>query len=239
MTDMKLTLATSLFCVILGIGIIISTGVAYPIINTPLNNLETTIANYLQQANNTLLSSQETINSTQSALEIGITATNITAPSLAASSQLTSNIANNLTTIGATVEGVGQTLASISIAGLSPFDLVGNNISNMAQPLQTAANYLQNVSSNLNEIQVQAKILPNNLNEINQQLENMKGTLSELSSSVNQAQSSLSGTFDDIRFGIILALVGIAGLGVIFLLIGISLLSLRRRSIDLGRLINK
>jgi hypothetical protein len=239
MVEMKLALMGSLLCIIVGLGIIVGAGLAYPFINSTLNNVQNTVSDLLQQANKTIVFAQKTINSTQSTLTIGAVATNVSLPALINSSQLTSNIANNLTSIGSTVAGVGQALSSLSIAGISPFGPIANNVSSISQPLETAANYLQNISTSINSAQQQATSLPDNLNNINIQLDSTKGALADLDISINQAQNSLTENFNTIRLVTILALLGLGGLGVIFLLIGISLLSLRRRTIYLNEKIER
>ena len=152
MTDMKISFFTGIICVILGIGIIIGAGVALPIINNTLNNLQSNASALLTRADNALLSAQNAINSTQVTLLYLSDATSVSLPALSSSGELTGNIANNLTSIGSTVTGVGQTLGSISVAGVSPFGSVGNTISSIGQPITDAASKLQSVSSSISSI---------------------------------------------------------------------------------------
>ncbi len=135
MTEMKIPFFTGIICVILGIGVIIGAGVALPIINNTLNDLQSNASALLTRADNALLSAQNAINSTQVTLLYLSDATNISLPALSSSGELTGNIANNLTSIGSTVTGVGQTLGSISVAGVAPFSSVGNTISSIGQPI--------------------------------------------------------------------------------------------------------
>ncbi len=232
MVEMKIVLITGVLCIIVGLGIIIGGGIAIPYINSSIDNLQTTTSNYLSQADNALSSAINAINSTQVTLVYLTSATNISLPQLNSSSQLTSNIANNLTAIGSTVSAVGQTLAGISVGGVSPFTSVGDIISSIDGPIQTAASTLQNVSESIGSIQQQTSDLPNRIETITIQLDNVRSSLTSLRSSVNQLQDSLSNYFDQARLVALLAVAGLMGLGAIFLLIGLSLLSLRHRAIE-------
>ena len=231
---MKLAFFSSVLCIILGLGIVIGGAIAYPFVNSALNDLETTAANTLNRANNALLSAQGAINSTQVTLVYLNTATNVSLPSLERTGQLTGNIANNLTAIASTVTGVGQTLSNISIAGVSPFTSVGNTMSGIGQPIDAAATSLQNVSSSINSIQQQTADVNRRLETITIQLGNVNSSLGDLQSSVVEAQNSLPATFNTVRLVVILAIVGVMGLGAIFILIGVSMLSLRRKTIELN-----
>jgi len=232
MTEMKIPFFTGIICVILGIGVIIGAGVALPIINNTLNDLQSNASALLTRADNALLSAQNAINSTQVTLLYLSDATNVSLPALSSSGELTSNIANNLTSIGSTVAGVGQTLGSISVAGVSPFGSVGSTISSIGQPITDAASKLQSVSSSISSIRQQAADVPNRINGITIQLDNVNSTLGDLRSSVIDTQNSLPSYFNTIWLVSVLAIVGVIGLGAIFLLLGLSLLSLRRKALE-------
>ena len=232
MTDMKIPFFTGIICIILGIGIIIGAGIALPIINNTLNNLQSNASALLTKADNALLSAQNAINSTQVTLLYLSDATNVSLPALSNSGELTGNIANNLTAIGSTVTGAGQTLGSISIAGASPFGSVGNTISSIGQPITDAASKLQSVSTSINSIRQQAADVPNRINGITIQLDNVNSTLGDLRSSVIDTQNQLAGYFNTIWLITVLAIVGVMGLGAIFLLLGLSLLSLRHKTLE-------
>jgi hypothetical protein len=232
LAEMRLALFTSVLCILLGLGVIIGAAVAYPYISSALDNLQVTASTYLTKADSALLNAQDAINSTQVTLLYLTSATNISLPALGSSGQLTGAIANNLTSIGSTVAGVGQTLANLSVAGVSPFASVGNSISSMGQPITSAASQLQTVSSSISSIQQQAADTPNRLRTITIQLDNLNSTLGDLRSSVIQTENSLPSYFSQIRLVSILAIAGVMGLGAIFLLIGISLFSLRRKTLQ-------
>ncbi len=232
MTDMKIPFFTGIICIILGIGIIIGAGIALPIINNTLNNIQSTASAYLTKADNALLSAQNAINSTQVTLLYLSDATNISIPALSSSGELTGNIATNLTSIGSTVTGAGQTLGSISIAGVSPFGSVGTTISSIGQPITDAASKLQSVSTSINSIRQQAADVPNRINGITVQLDNVNSTLGDLRSSVIDTENSLPSYFNTIWLVSVLAIVGVMGLGAIFLLLGLSLLSLRHKALE-------
>jgi uncharacterized protein YoxC len=229
---MKIVFFTSVLCIIVGLGLIVGGGIAVPFINSALDNLQTQVSGYLSQANEAVSSAINAINNTQVTLFYLNSATNISLPSLDSSSQLTSSIADNLTSIGSTVAAVGQTLAGISVAGSSPFSSVGNTISSLGSPIQTAASTLQNVSERIGSIREQAADLPNRLESITFQLDNLKASLTSLSQSIMQLQDSISGYFNQIKLVAFLAVAGVMGLGAIFLLIGISLLSLRHKTVE-------
>jgi uncharacterized protein YoxC len=233
---MKLALFSSVLCIILGVAIAVGAGAAYPFINSALNNLESTAASYLARADSALLNAQEAVNSTRDSLTVLSSATSVSLPTLTSSSQLANNIANNLTSIGSTVSGAGQTLSSISIAGVTPFTSVGNTISSIGQPITAAASSLQNVSSSINSLQQETSDLPSRIDSIRGQLDNMGNTLSDLRTSVVEAENSLPAYFSQIRLAALLAIAGTIGLGVIFLLIGISLFSLRRKTVELNKI---
>jgi hypothetical protein len=232
MAEMKIVLFTSLLCILLGLGVIIGAGIAYPYISSSLDTLQTTVSTYLSKADAALLSAQNAINSTQVTLLYLNSAANISLPALSSSGQLTGAIANNLTSIGSTVTGVGQTLSNISIAGLSPFASVGNTISSIGEPITSSASTLQTVSSSINSIQQQTADVPNRLNTLTIQLDSVNSSLGDLRSSVIETQNSLPSYFSQIRLVTILAIVGVMGLGAIFLLLGLSLFSLRRKTLE-------
>lgn len=230
--EMKIVFFTGILCVIIGLGIIVGGGIAIPYINSSIDNIQSTVSDYLVQAENTISSSINAINNTQVTLVYLTSATNVSLPSLNFSSQLTSSIADNLTAIGSTVSTVGQTLAGISVAGQSPFTAVGNTISSLDGPIATAASTLQNVSDSIGSIQQQTQDLPNRIQTITIQLDEVKASLTSVRASVADLQNSLSSYFDQIRLVALLAVAGVMGLGAIFLLIGISFLSLRHKTIQ-------
>ena len=228
---MKLAFFSSLLCIIVRIGLIVGAGIAYPLINSPLSNLETRITNILSQTSNSVSIGQKTINATQVTLEYLSSTANISLPALSRTSQLTSTTADNLTYIASTISEAGQTLSSTSIAGTTPFVSLGNTIASISQPIQTAANNLQNVSASIGSTVQQANSVPGSLNTITLQVSYLNGSLTGLKSSVIDLQNSVSSYFSLIRLGVILGLVALGGLGTIFLLIGLSISSLRRRAI--------
>jgi hypothetical protein len=228
--ELKIVFFTGILCVIVGLGVIIGGGIAMPIINSTIDSIQATTQNYLSQANDAITSAINAINNTAVTLVYLTSATNFSLPQLINSSQLTSNIANNLTYIGSTVRSVGNNLAEISVAGTSPFTQVGNVLASIGDPLDTAASTLQNVSDSIGSIQQQATDLPNRIDTITFQLDNVKSSLQNAKLSINQLQDSLSGTFDQIRLVALLAVAGVMGLGAIFLLIGLSLLMLRSKT---------
>jgi hypothetical protein len=235
MAEMKITLLTSIICLVLGIGVIIGAAIALPYINGALNNLQNTTSNLLTKADNSLSSAQNAINSTQVTLLYLSDTANASLPSLSTSGRLTGTIAANLTSIGSTVSSVGQTLSAISIAGATPLGSVGNTISSIGQPISSAADQLQQVSNSITSVQQQAADAPNRINSITIQLGNVESSLSDLKASVNETQSMLPTYFNQIWLIAILAMVGLMGLGVFLVLIGLSLFSLRRRSLELNR----
>lgn len=235
MAELTITLLTSVICIVLGVGIIIGAAVAYPFIDSTLNNLQTTTSNSLAKADSAISSAGDAINQTQGTLGFLSSASNISVPALSATSQLTGSIASNLTSIGSTVQGVGQTLSGISIGGSSPFSSVGNTLASIGQPIATAADSLQNVSSRIDSIRQQTSDTSSRLDGISTQLGNIGSNLSDLKTAINDAQNSLSNTFNTIHLVAILGIVGLIGLGVFVILIGLSLFSLRRRSLELNR----
>jgi methyl-accepting chemotaxis protein len=229
--EMKIVFFTGIICVILGLGIIIGGGIAIPYINSTLDSLQASAQNYLSQANDALTSAINAINNTKATLVYATSATNFSLPQLIDTSQLTSNIANNLTSISSSIRTAGTTLTEISVAGTSPFTQVGNVLTSIGNPLDSAASTLQNVSDDIGSIRQQVTDLPNRLDTITIQLDNVKSSLQNARSSVVQLQDSLQGTFDTIRLVSLLAILGVIGLGVIFLLIGVSLLMLRSKTV--------
>jgi hypothetical protein len=228
---MKIVLLTGILCVIVGLGVIIGGGIAIPIINSTIDRNQATAQNYLAQANDAITSAMNAINNTQVTLVYLTSATNFSLPELVNTGQLTSNIADNLTSISSSVRTAGTTLTEISVAGASPFTQVGNVLTSIGDPLDTAAGTLQNVSASIGSIRQQAADLPNRLDTITIQLDNVKASLRNARASVVQLQDSLQGTFDQIRLVALLAVAGVMGLGAIFLLIGISLLMLRNKTV--------
>lgn len=235
MAEMKITLLTSIICLVLGIGVIIGAAIALPYINGALNNLQNTTSNLLTKADNSLSSAQNAINSTQVTLLYLSDATNVSLPALSNSGRLTGNIAANLTSIGSTVSTVGQTLSGISIAGATPLAAAGSTISSIGQPISNAGDQLQQVSNSITSIQERVADAPNRIQSITIQLDNVKNSLSDLRASVNETQNMLPTYFNQIWLIAILAMVGLMGLGVFLILIGLSLFSLRRRSLELNR----
>lgn len=228
---MKIVLLTGILCVIVGLGVIIGGGIAIPIINSTIDSIQASAQNYLAQANDAITSAINAINNTQVTLVYLTSATNFSLPELVNTGQLTSNIANNLTSISSSVRTAGNTLTEISVAGTSPFTQVGNVLSSIGDPLDTAAGTLQNVSDSIGSIRQQAADLPNRLDTVTIQLDNVKASLRNARVSVVQLQDSLQGTFDQIRLVALLAVAGVMGLGAIFLLIGVSLLMLRNKTV--------
>jgi hypothetical protein len=103
----------------------------------------------------------------------------------------------------------------------------------IGQRLNSSANSFQSAASNLQSIQEPTQDRPNRINTLTLQLDNLNNSLTDLQSSVTQAQHTLSSYFNPIKLAVILAIAGLMGLGAIFLLIGLSLFILRRRTIRL------
>ena len=232
MTEMKIPFFTGIICVILGIGIIIGAGVALPIINNTLNDLQSNASALLTRADNALLSAQNAINSTQVTLLYLSDATSVSLPALSSSGELTGAIANNLTSIGSTVTGVGQTLGSISVAGVSSLYFSWKHPLLDWSTNNYTANQLQDVSSRINSIRDQAADVPNRINGITVQLDNVNSTLGDLRSSVIDTQNRCQAILTRYGWSSVLAIVGVMGLGAIFLLLGLSLLSLRHKTLE-------
>lgn len=230
LADLKIALLTSIICIVLGIGIIVGGAIALPIINSALDSLQVQVADYLTQANNALLGAQNAINSTQVTMFYLSSASNTSVPDLSGTSQLTSNIAANLSAISSSVAGVGETLAGISVGGFAPFASVGNSLASIGQPIAGAADQLQGVSSRISSIGQQVSDLPGRLQNITIQLDNVKTSLSNLRASVADALDNLPSYFSTIKLVALLAIVGVMGLGAVFLLIGLSLFTLRRKA---------
>jgi peptidoglycan hydrolase CwlO-like protein len=235
MAEMKITLLTSVICLVLGFGVIIGAAIALPYINGALNNLQNTASTLLTKADNSLSSAQNAINSTQVTLLYLSDATNASLPALSTSGRLTNAIATNLTSIGSTVSSVGQTLSGISIVGTTPLASVGNTISSIGQPISSAGDQLQQVSNSITSVQQRTADAPNRIHSITIQLDNVKNSLNDLKVSVNETQNMLPTYFNQIWLIAILAMVGLMGLGVFLILIGLSLYSLRRKSLELNR----
>jgi hypothetical protein len=87
MASLKIALLTSLLCIILGVGVMIGGGIAIPLVNSAIDNLQSTASSYLQQADLALASAQNAINSTQATLVL--LNPNVSLP--AGSGQLVSN----------------------------------------------------------------------------------------------------------------------------------------------------
>ena len=231
MASLKIALMTSLLCMILGIGVIVGGGVALPLLNSAIGNLQTNASNYLQQADNVLANAQNAINSTQVTLLYLSPNTNETLPSLADNSQSASNAGNNLTSVGQKMIEAGQSLSNSSILGATALASVGTTLTSIGQRVNSAANSLAGVSSEINSIEQPTPDRPNKLNTLTVELGNLNSTITDLRTSVSQAQSNLSSFFNPVRLVVLLAIVALMGLGAVFFLIGLSLFTMRRRQL--------
>ena len=220
----------------LGIGVIVGGVIALPLANTAIDNLQNKASNYLQQAEDFLASAQNAINTTQVTLLFLSPSTNESLPFLADSSQLASNAANNLTSVGSRMMEAGESLSNSSMLGATALASVGSTLTSIGQRLNSASNSLGSASSNINSVQQPTPDRPNKLNTLTIQLDNLNNSLTDLQASVTQAQSTLSSYFNPIRLVVILGVAALIGLGAIFLLIGISIYTLRRRTFGLARL---
>ncbi|MCW3999922.1 MAG: hypothetical protein NWE93_06765 [Candidatus Bathyarchaeota archaeon] len=230
MAELKLVLITSILCILLGVGVIVGAAIAYPLLSSPIDNLEATVSSTLTKADSALQRAQTALTSTRATLVSLTRVTNLSLPSLNRSGQLTGAIADNLTSIGSTVTSVGQTLGGISVAGTSPFGAVGSTVSSIGEPITTAANQLQSVSLSITSIGQQTAEVPNTLNTAATQLGSVNSALGDLRVNIEETQNSLPSYFSLIRLVLVLAILGAMGLGAIFLLIGISLFMLRRKT---------
>ena len=105
MTEMKVVLFSSLLCMMLGLGVIVGGGVALPLTNSAIDNLQNKAQTISSKPNDFLASAQNAINSTQVTLLYLSPSTNESLPSLADNGQLASNAANNLTSVGSKMIG--------------------------------------------------------------------------------------------------------------------------------------
>jgi hypothetical protein len=233
LAGMKIALITSLICMMLGLAVIIGGAIALPLINSAIDGLQNTASNYLIKAENVLSSAQNAINSTQVTLIYLNSGANVTSPSLADSGQLTSNAVDSLNSLSQNMSGAGENLSNSTILGATSLASVGSTLSSLGQRIHSGANSLKGISSEVNSLQTQTSDLTNRINTITIELGNLNNSLTDMQYSVAQTQSSLSSYFNPVRLVSILGIAGLMGLGGVFLLIGISIFTLRRKTIRL------
>jgi len=232
MANLRIALLTSLLCITLGTGIIVGGGIALPLLNSAIENLQSTASSYLQQADNVLANAQNAINSTQVTLLYLTPNTNDSLPVLADSSQSASSAGNNMASAGSRLIAAGESLSNSSILGATALASVGNTLKSIGQRINSAANSLVGISSDLNSAQQPTADRPNRLNTLTVQLGNLNSSLADMRTSITQAQNNLSSFFNPVRLVVVLAIVALMGLGAVFLLIGLSLFTMRRRQLQ-------
>jgi hypothetical protein len=227
LVQMRLALVVSIISIIFGISMCIVAGVAYPIITSTLNNIQTKTTDTLTQADAALENTQGMLNSLLVVLDSTSATINSTIPGLTASAQSAQSVSADLYSAASQVSSIGQTFAGISFMGLSPFSSIANSISSISTPLQTAASNLQTISASLTTTAQQSANLPNDFANINTQLSALNTNLINLHTTAAQTQSDLPTYFTQLNLIVMLAVVGVAASGVLIILVGLSTLSIR------------
>ena len=236
MKSLTVALLTGILCMGLGLGVIIGGGVALPLLNSVIDNLQNKASNSLQQADAALANAQNAINSTQVTLLVLNPNSNESLPALAEDGQSASNAGHNLTSVGQKLISAGQSMSNSSILGATAMAAVGSTLTSIGQRINSAANSLAEAASGLASAEQPTTDRPNKIDTLTVQVGNLNDSISGLRMSLAQAQSSLSSFFNPVRLVVILLIVALMGLGGVFFLIGLSLFTMRRRTIQLGHI---
>ena len=78
----------------------------------------------------------------------------------------------------------------------------------------------------------EATKLPNDLALISSQLDSLKNSLNQIHISIDQTKDQLPTYFDQVRLAIILVIIGFLALAAVFILAGVSTLSMRKALIQ-------
>jgi len=82
-------------------------------------------------------------------------------------------------------------------------------------------------------VKEEATKLPNDLALISSQLDSLKNSLNQIHISIDQTKDQLPTYFDQVRLAIILVIIGFLALAAVFILAGVSTLSMRKALIQI------
>jgi uncharacterized phage infection (PIP) family protein YhgE len=235
MTELRIVFLSSLLCIILGVGVIIGGAVAVPVANNAINSVQATALNYLQQADNTLSNAQNTINTTLTTLIRISSAINDSLSSLTDNIQLINNIDNSLNSVGSRMSQAGDSLSNSFILNALSLGLIGGALSGIGQRVNSATDLFENISSGISSLQQNISDRPSRIVTLTIQLGNLNNTFTDIRSSIAQTQDSIVNYFNPVRLVAFGAIAGFIGLGVVFLMIGLALFSLRRKTFRLTK----
>lgn len=226
----KIVVTTSVFLIAAGLLIGIGSIVLFPYLTATLADVETKVSSSLQQASAALSNAQDIVASAQKTVADAGSTVNEAVPALDNGAEMSGEIAVTLDGLGVTISDMGNALSVIGIGSLDwfPFNSLGDTLSSIRAPIQNASGNLREISSSLRNVAQQANNLPKDLETINTQLDTFQARLNDLKSLVDETETTIHTYFDQAKTVTLAATAGFAAFGAILVLVGVSLLSLRK-----------
>jgi peptidoglycan hydrolase CwlO-like protein len=216
----------------LGVIVAIASIVVYPMGSSVIDTLQTTSSTYLDQASSMVSNSQDLITSAQTAINRASATINSALTDLGTSADLIASAQSTLNSVGSSIGTIGASFSALSIQGQNPLSSVGNQITSLGTPIQAISTNLQGIASKINDMKQQGTSVSSELASIGSQLGQLKDSLDQLKNTLGQTKDSLPSYFIEAKLAFLLVITGFVGLGVVLVVSGISILSLRKSLIE-------
>lgn len=216
----------------LGVLVAIAPIVVYPMGNSTIDTLQTTSSGYLDQASSMISGSRDLITSAQTALQNASVTINSTLTDLGASAEMIATAQSTVNSVASTMGTIGGSFSAISIQGQNPLSSVGTQITSLGTPIQAIGTSLQDITLKINDMKQQGAAVSSEITSIGSQLGQLKDSLDQLKNTLDQTNSTLPSYFVEAKLAFLLVIAGFVGLGVVLVVSGISILSLRKSLIE-------
>ena len=200
--------------------------------NSSVDTFEQNISSYFIEAELLLTNSKSTLNSVHYTLQDLTITANVSQQSLSDSVQIVADAGNSLESIETMVNAAGVSLSAISIIGISPLEETGNIVTSMSSPIGKISENLYEVSANLDSLSQQTDILSTDLEAIDTQLTLFEDSVNQIQVSLIQTKNELPTYFNQARMAVLLILSLLIVVGIILIISGISVSSLRKAVLE-------
>jgi uncharacterized protein YlxW (UPF0749 family) len=227
---MKIVVVTSVFLIIAGLLISIGAVVVFPFLTATLDDAQVRISNSLQQTSVALSNAQEIVANAQETVADASDAVSQVSPTLDRGARLAESVADTAEGIGSTASNMADTLSGIGIEALDwyPFEGLADMLRSIQTPIENASSDIREISNSITNIAQRVTNLPQDLENLNTQLSALRVRLDEIKRTIEETNDAIPGYFNQAKTALLAATAGVAGFGVLLILSGISVRSLRK-----------
>jgi predicted PurR-regulated permease PerM len=227
---LKIVVVTSVFLIIAGLLVSIGAVVVFPFLTATLDDVQVRVSNSLTQVSAALSDAQEIVGDAQGTVADASDAVGQASPALERGAGLAEDIAEAAEGIGPTISGMADTLSGIGIEALDwyPFEGLADMLRSIQTPIENASSDIREISNSITNITQRVTNLPQDLENLNTQLSALRVRLDEIKRTIEETNDVIPGYFNQAKTALLAATAGVAGFGVLLILSGISVRSLRK-----------